>query len=89
MKGFAKIARLLTDMTGKDADPDFDNRTELQLQAFEALKERMVSPPILELPRYGRPYMIDTNASAYQLSCTLLQEHEEANDWRNVGYWSY
>ena len=42
VKGFAKIARPLSDMTHKDADPDFDNPTELQLQAFEALKERMV-----------------------------------------------
>ena len=89
VKGFAKIARPLTDMMRKDVDPDFDNRTELQLQAFEALKERMVSPSILALPRYGRPYMIDTDASAYQLGCKLLQEHEEANDWRPVGYWSY
>ena len=87
VKGFAKIARPLTNMTRKDADPD--NPTELQLQAFEALKERMIYPPILALPRYGRPYMIDTDASAYQLGCTLLQEHEEAKDWRLVGYWSY
>ena len=88
VKEFAKIARPLKDMTRKDADPDLDNPTELQLQAFEALKERMISPPILALPRYGWPYMIDTDASAYQLGCTLLQEHEEANDWRPVGYWS-
>ena len=33
--------------------------------------------------------MIDTDASVYQLGCTLLQEHEEANDWRPVGYCSY
>ena len=33
--------------------------------------------------------MIDTDASAYQLGCTLLQEHDGANDWRPVGYWSY
>ena len=89
VKGSAKIARPLTDMTHKDADPDFENPTELQLQAFEAFKERMISPPILALPRYGRSYMIDTDASAYQLGCKLLQEHEEANDWRPVGYWSY
>ncbi|CDF38259.1 unnamed protein product [Chondrus crispus] len=89
VKGFAKIARPLTDMTRKDSDHDFDNPTELQLQAFENLKKCMIAPPILAMPRHGRPYMIDTDASAYQLGCTLLQEHEEPNDWRPVGYWSY
>ena len=76
-------------MTRKDAEPDFYNPTALQLHAFEELKLRMISPPIISLPRYGRPYMIDTDASAYPLGCTLLQEHEGATDWRPVGYWSY
>ena len=89
VKGFAKIAHPLTDITRKDSEPDYDNPTEAQLKAFEDLKARMIAPPILALPRYGRPYMIDTDASAYQLGCTLLQEHDEANDWRPVGYWSY
>ena len=26
---------------------------------------------------------------AYQLGFKLLQEHDGANDWRPVGYWSY
>ena len=89
VKGFAKIARPLTDMTRKDADPDYDNPTAAQVQAFEDLKSRMIAPPILALPRYGRPYMIDTDASADQLGCMLLQEHDGTKDWRPVGYWSY
>ena len=89
VKGSAKIARPLTDMTRKDAEPDYENPTEAQLQAFEDLKASMIAPPILALPRYGRPYMIDTDASAYQLRCTLLRKHNEANDRRPVGYWSY
>ena len=89
VKAFAKIARPLTDITRKDAAPDYDNPTETQLQAFEDLKARMIAPPVLALPRYGWPYMIDTDASAYQLGCTLLQEHDKANDWRPVRYWSY
>ena len=89
VKAFEKIAWPLMDMWRKDADPNFDNPTTLQLHAFEKRKSRMISPPILSLPRYGRPYMIDTDASAYQLGCTLLQEHDGANHWRPVGYWSH
>ena len=89
IKGFGKIARPLTDVSRKDADPAFDDPTESQLQAFEDLNAWVIAPQILALPLYVRPYMIDTDASAHQLSCTLLQEHDEANDWRPVGYWSY
>ena len=86
VKGFAKIARPLTDMTRKDSDPDIYNPMAAKLQAFENLKKCMIAPPILALPRHGRPYMTDTDVSAYQLGRTLLQEHEESNDWRPVGY---
>ena len=52
VKGFEKIARPLTNMTRKDDDPNFDDPTEAQLEAFEALKEQMIHPPILALPRH-------------------------------------
>ena len=34
--------------------------------------------------------MIDTDASAYQLGATLLQQQDEdkPNDWVPIGYWS-
>ena len=41
------------------------------------------------LPRVGRPYVIDTDASAYHLGCTLLQRQEDPGSWHPVGYWSY
>ena len=49
----------------------------------------MIAPPTLWFPRYGRPYMVDTDSSTYQLGCTLLPQLEELNYWRPVGYWSY
>lgn len=76
-------------MTRKDADPDYENPAENQITAFNELKSRMISPPVLCLPRLGKPYLLDTDASAYQLGCTLLQEQDEPGDWRPVGYWSY
>ena len=87
--GVEKIAHPLPNMTGKDADPNLDDSTKSQRQAFEAMKERMISPSIFALPRHGRPYMIDTAVSPYKLDCTLLQEYDQPNDWRPVGYWSY
>jgi len=77
-------------MLKKGEDPDWANPTDEQSRAFETLKARLTSPPILALPKVGRPYMIDTDASAYQLGATLLQQQDadRPNDWVPVGYWS-
>ena len=77
-------------MLRKDAEPDWDSPTNDELEAFETLKRKLVAPPILGLPKASRPYMIDTDASAYQLGTTLLQQQKEAapNEWAPIGYWS-
>ena len=86
-KEFSKISRLLTGMLKKEASPNFENPTEEQLTAFETLKDRLKSPLVLTLLKAGRNYRLDTDASDYQMGCTLLQEQE--NDvWHTVGYWS-
>ena len=72
-------------MTRKNADVDWDRPTDAQVKAFEELKNGMVSPPVLALPRLGKPYVIDTDASAYQLGCTLLQQQDEPGSWHPVG----
>ena len=84
--GVAKIARPLNNMTDTDSDPDFYNPTEAQAQAFENPKQCTIAPLILAHPRYGRPYMIETDASAHYLGSTLLQEDEDPHDWRPMGY---
>ena len=74
-------------MLKKKASPNFENPTEEQLTAFETLKNRLTSPPVLALPKAGRNYRLDRDASDYQLGCTLLQEQED-DVWHPVGYWS-
>ena len=64
-------------MLRKDADPDWDSPTNDELEAFETLKRKLVAPLILGLPKANRPYMIDTDASAYQLGAPLLQVQNE------------
>ena len=88
--GYLGIARPLNAMLRKDAEPDWDSPTNDELEAFETLKRKLVTPPILGLPKANRPYMIDTDASAYQLGATLLQQQNETepNEWKPIGYWS-
>ena len=77
-------------MLQKNSANDWDNPTETQLAAFEELKEALISPPILGLPKPDRPYILETDASEYQLGATLLQQQdvEEPTSWTTIGYWS-
>ena len=87
--GYSGIARPLNTMLRKDTDPDWDSRTKDELEAFETLKRKLVTPPILGIPKVNRPYVIDTDASAYQLGATLSQQQNETepNEWTSTGYW--
>lgn len=75
-------------MTRKNAKPDFDTVTEAQTKAIESLKQRLTSSPILAPPKHDRPYVLDCDASAYPLGCTLLQEQTDRT-YHPVGCWSY
>ena len=90
MEKYSNIARTLNSMLRKYAEPGWENPTKEQTKAFETLETRLISPPILALPKAGRPCMIETDASAYQLSTTLLQRQDEdkPNGWVPIGYWS-
>ena len=87
---YSDIARPLNSMLRKDAEPDWENPTDEQTKAFQTLKARLISPPILAIPKAGRPCMIDADASAYQLGATLFQQQDEVkqNDWVPIGYCS-
>ena len=87
VKDFAKIARPMSSTLGKDAEPDFGNPTEAQLTSFETLKEKLVTPPMFALPKLGKPHRLETDASAYQVQCSLLQLQDN-DTWRPIGYWS-
>ena len=67
IKGFAKTSTPLTDMLKKDSETVWDETlvpTKEQSEAFETLKEALITPPVLALPVRGRPYMVDCDASA-------------------------
>lgn len=69
--GFSEIAALLTRRTDKDQPFEFEVLTEEKHGAFEALKKRLVFPPIPALP-YRKRYTLDTDDCGYQISCAFL-----------------
>lgn len=47
--------------------------------AFQHIKECLVAAPILSCPDYSRPFVVQTDASAYGIGCVLSQPHPEGD----------
>ena len=55
--------------------------------AHAALKEALVSAPVLALPQVKGTFILETDASASQLGAQLIQEQVDST-FRPVGFWS-
>ena len=69
MKGFAAIAKLMTDLTKKDWDFTWDTKEEV---AFQKLKEALTSAPILQVFDEDKPHEVWVDASDYAVGATLV-----------------
>jgi transposase InsO family protein len=70
IEGFAEIAAPLHDLTKKNARFFW---TEAHQLAFDELKGRLTSAPVLALPNDNDPYILDTDASDNALGVVLSQ----------------
>jgi RNase H-like domain found in reverse transcriptase len=85
--GFAKIASPLNALLRKGESPQLGPFDKNQLEACRTLKEKIISPPILLLPRAQGQYTLDTDASQDQIGCFIFQEQDE-KQFKPIGYWS-
>lgn len=85
--GYAQIAFPLFQKTCKNEPDAWENLTDTEMDAFQTLRRCLLTAPILALPREGFPYTLDTDASAYQVGCCLLQEQSDGT-LHPIGYWS-
>ena len=69
VKGFAAIAKPLTDLTKKDRDFTWSNEEEA---AFQKLKEALTSAPILQVFDEDKPHEVWVDASDYAVGATLV-----------------
>ena len=84
---FEAIAAPLTALIRKETPFALPELTAEQLQAFNVLRERLLKPPILALPRAEGRLFLDTDASAAQLGCCLRQTQPDGSTLP-LGYWS-
>jgi RNase H-like domain found in reverse transcriptase len=57
------------------------------LAAFKTLREKLLNPPMLALPRRSGHLWLDTDASNFQFGCCLLQVQPSGTPLP-LGYWS-
>ncbi|KAJ6812125.1 uncharacterized protein M6B38_151905 [Iris pallida] len=70
VENFSRIAEPLTRLTRKE---EKFNWTEKCQRAFDELKERLISAPVLALPSGSGGYEIYSNTSGKGLGCVLMQ----------------
>jgi RNase H-like domain found in reverse transcriptase len=73
VKGFDKIAAPLNILLRKGETPQLSPLSPEQVFAFDTLRNSLLHPPILALPRVEGTFTLDTDASGHQLGCCLLQ----------------
>ena len=80
---FAITAKPLTDLTKKETSFNWQKE---QQEAFEELKRKLISYPVLAHYDTSRETQIRTDACAYGIGAILLQKIDE--DWHPIAYMS-
>lgn len=70
IKNFAETANCLNDLLKKNTKFEWTEKCQL---AFEALKNSLISPPVLQYPDFDRPFVLTTDASDFALGAVLSQ----------------
>lgn len=74
VQGFSKIAQPLNRLTRKGAE--FVWTSECQ-NAFETLKQRLITAPVLAYPCFDREFILETDASTMGLGAVLSQVQDD------------
>ena len=80
IKGFAKIAAPLYDLTSGDNKDKKSEHVDLSpeaCEAFDRLKSACLQAPILAFPDFNKPFLLETDASGRGLGAVLSQKQAD------------
>ena len=69
IKDFSQLAAPMTRLTRKEVNFEWNDLCE---RAFQELKRRLTSAPILIVPEMGQRYIVYCDASKDELGCVLI-----------------
>jgi hypothetical protein len=84
IRGFAHLARPLNELTRKDAEWSWEDR---QQKAFDELKRRVTTEPVLAHPILTDPFELEVDASGFAMGVVLLQKKEDGKK-HPIAYYS-
>ena len=91
IKGFAKIAAPLYDLTSGDNKDKKSEHVDLSPEAHEAfdrLKAACLQAPILSFPDFNKPFLLETDASGKGLGAVLSQKQADGR-YHPIAYASH
>jgi hypothetical protein len=68
---FSKIAKLMTALLANKVEFKWTQKCQ---EAFETLKEKLTTAPVLVLPEVHKPFSVYCDACYTGLGCMLMQE---------------
>ncbi|CDF40830.1 unnamed protein product [Chondrus crispus] len=84
---YAKVAQPLNQLLKKGQPVQLEGFDEPCKKAFHKLKDAILAPPVLALPKKDLPYSVDIDASDYQIGAALVQTHPDAQR-KLIGFFS-
>ena len=82
IKGYSRIAKPLNDLITEDGSKMKNQPVKLSLDAlaaFEQLKLKCISAPVLILANFSEPFMLEMDVSSDGLGAVLSQKAEDGN----------
>jgi len=83
IQGFAKIAQPLTQLLRKETKWEW---TEACNTAFNTFKQKLTTAPILAMPDYTIPFIVQTDASVCGIGAVLSQKHPAPPQERPISF---
>ncbi|XP_050254823.1 uncharacterized protein LOC126700654 [Quercus robur] len=74
IKDFSKLSKPLCNLLEKNSAFDFD---DVCLQAFNAIKEKLISAPVMIVPDWSQPFEVMCDASDFAIGAVLGQKRDK------------